>query len=233
MKKLLVFLGLIFVGSFAFANIELDVNMYVLGKSFSIKDNDDSNLTADINQSAAFGFEDDINFYFGKNSSKFDAGLGLFINCDFFKKAEIKEKGNTFDYEGTGINTGFGIGPVFRITFANPFSLYIRPTLGFNLFVIQTDELKDESYSDTYKNTIAEFDIFKFDLNIGGRSWLLNTDGFHLGIDYGISFGLGGGFGSFTSTRKGYSGSSFSAGDGDFKVYVGCCMNFGDRGIDR
>ena len=232
MKKLLVFLGLIFVGTFAFANIELDVNMYGMGKALSLKDNDDSNTTWDVNQSFAFGFEDAINFYFGGNASKFDAGLGLFLNCDFFKKAEFKVKETTFDYEGTGFNAGFGIGPVFRITFSNPFSLYIRPTLGFNLFVIQTDELKDYDNS-TYKNTLAEFDIFKFDLNIGGRSWLLNTDGFHLGIDYGISFGLGGGFGSFTSTLSGARTTGVSAGDADFKVYVGCCMNFGDRGIDR
>lgn len=234
MKKILLAVGLMFASVCAFANIELDVSMYGMGKALSVE-NLDNNVKADINPSFAFGFEDDINFYFGSKASKFDAGLGLFVNLDFFKKAELKAKdtpGTTIDYNGSGLNLGFGIGPVFRITFANPFSLYIRPTLGFNLFYAETDDIK---YTDgsTYKNKIAEFDLFKFDLNIGGRSWLLNVDGFHLGIDYGMILGLGAGVGSLSSTLSNSTSTGLGAGTADFKVYVGCCMNFGDRGVDR
>ena len=61
----------------------------------------------------------------------------------------------------------------------------------------------------------------------------MNVDGFHLGIDYGMILGLDAGVGAFSSTRSNYSGSGFASSAVDFKIYVGCCMNFGDRGFDR
>ena len=61
----------------------------------------------------------------------------------------------------------------------------------------------------------------------------MNVDGFHLGIDYGAILGFGGGFGATSTTRSGYEGKGFTSADVDFKIYVGLCMNFGDRGFDR
>ncbi|WP_027727879.1 hypothetical protein [Treponema sp. C6A8] len=240
MKKFFLAIGLMFASVCAFANIELDVNMYgTIAKAMATESTDDDaiggKLKVNYTQPFAFGFEDNVNFFFGNKASKFDAGLALFINCDFFNKIEYKpESGEKDSMSGTGCNVGFGIGPVFRITFANPFSLFIRPTLGFNLFVFESEDYKNTDGS-SFKRTIAEFDLFKFDVNVGGRSWLLNVDGFHLGIDYGAIIGLGAGFGGTGS--KGSSSSSntnaFAAGDVDFKLYLGCCMNFGDRGFDR
>lgn len=240
MKKLLIVAGLLLASTFAFANIELDVNMYgTLAKAMATENIDENSegkkVKIDYTQPFAFGFEDNVTFYFGHRESKFDAGLSLFLNLDFFNKAEVKTNGNTSSFSGSGINLGLGVGPAFRITFANPFSLFIRPTLGFNLFVFETEDIKDKTTGSSYKSTIAEFDLFRFDLNVGGRSWLLNVDGFHLGIDYGAIIGLGAGFGA--TGRKGSgsssSGDGFGAGTADFKIYLGCCMNFGDRGYDR
>ena len=235
MKKILLAVGLMFASVCAFANVEIDVNLYGMGKALTFETTD--KVKGDINQSFAFGFEDDFNFFFGSSASKFDAGLGFFINCDFFKKAELKVNGrSSADYEGNGFNMEFGIGPVFRITFANPFSLYIRPTLGFDFFYVESDDIKETTSSGrttTYKERIAEFDILKFDVNIGGRSWLLNVDGFHLGIDYGAILGFGGGFGAFSDTSSSSNSDGFTSADVDFKIYVGLCMNFGDRGFDR
>ena len=222
MKKLLIAAGLLLASTFAFANIELDVNMYgTLAKAMATENIDEDSagkkLKTDITQPFAFGFEDNVTFYFGHRESKFDAGLSLFLNVDFFNKLETKPKdGDKTSISGSGCNIGFGIGPAFRITFANPFSLFIRPTLGFNLLVFESEDIKIGTSS--VKRTIAEFDLFRFDVNVGGCSWLLNVDGFHLGIDYGAIIGLGAGFG---------------AGTADFKIYLGCCMNFGDRGYDR
>lgn len=240
MKKLLIVAGLLLASTFAFANIELDVNMYgTLAKAMATENIDENSegkkVKIDYTQPFAFGFEDNVTFYFGHRESKFDAGLSLFLNLDFFNKAEVKTNGNTSSFSGSGINLGLGVGPAFRITFANPFSLFIRPTLSFNLFVFETEDIKDKTTGSSYKSTIAEFDLFRFDLNVGGRSWLLNVDGFHLGIDYGAIIGLGAGFGA--TGRKGSgsssSGDGFGAGTADFKIYLGCCMNFGDRGYDR
>lgn len=238
MKKLLIAAGLLLASSFAFANIELDVNMYgTLAKAMATENIDEDSagkkLKTDITQPFAFGFEDNVTFYFGHRESKFDAGLSLFLNLDFFNKIEVKSNGNTESFSGSGINLGLGVGPAFRITFANPFSLFIRPTLGFNLFVFETEDIKTGTTS--VKRTIAEFDLFRFDLNVGGRSWLLNVDGFHLGIDYGAIIGLGAGFGAYGTKGSGSSssGDGFGAGTADVKIYLGCCLNFGDRGYDR
>lgn len=238
MKKLLIAAGLLLASSFAFANIELDVNMYgTLAKAMATENIDEDSagkkLKTDITQPFAFGFEDNVTFYFGHRESKFDAGLSLFLNLDFFNKAEVKTNGNTSSFSGNGINLGLGVGPTFRITFANPFSLFIRPTLGFNLFVFESEDIKTGTTS--IKRTIAEFDLFRFDVNVGGRSWLLNVDGFHLGIDYGAIIGLGAGFGAFGTKGSGSSssGDGFGAGTADVKIYLGCCLNFGDRGYDR
>ncbi|MBQ7752548.1 MAG: hypothetical protein IJR80_02690 [Treponema sp.] len=239
MKKLLIAAGLLLASTFAFANIELDVNMYgTLAKAMATENIDEDSagkkLKTDITQPFAFGFEDNVTFYFGHRESKFDAGLSLFLNVDFFNKLETKPKdGDKTSISGSGCNIGFGIGPAFRITFANPFSLFIRPTLGFNLLVFESEDIKIGTSS--VKRTIAEFDLFRFDVNVGGCSWLLNVDGFHLGIDYGAIIGLGAGFGAYGTKGSGSSssGDGFGAGTADFKIYLGCCMNFGDRGYDR
>lgn len=241
MKKLLIAAGLLLASTFAFANIELDVNMYgTLAKAMGTETIDSVNngekLKTDYTQPFAFGFEDNVSFYFGHRESKFDAGLSLFLNVDFFNKLEAKPKdGDKTSTSGSGCNIGFGIGPAFRITFANPFSLFIRPTLGFNLLVFESEDIKDATTSGSYKRTVAEFDIFRFDVNVGGRSWLLNVDGFHLGIDYGAIIGLGAGFGAYGTKGSGSSssGDGFGAGTADVKIYLGCCLNFGDRGYDR
>lgn len=236
MKKLLLAAGLMFASVFAFANIELDVNMYgTLGKMMTTETFDNINgekQKVDFSQPFAFGFEDNVSFFFGKRESKFDAGLSLFLDVDFFNKIESKPKnGDKTTTSGTGFNIGFGIGPAFRITFARPFSLFIRPTLGLNVFVFESEDIKLGTIS--YKHTVAEVDIFRFDVNVGGRSWILNVDGFHLGIDYGAIVGVGAGAGASGTKGSSSNKDSFAAGEADFKIYVGCCMNFGDRGYDR
>ncbi|EID84840.1 hypothetical protein MSI_16230 [Treponema sp. JC4] len=232
MKKILLAVGLMFASVCAFANIELDENLYgnlgktIAYKMYDVTDDNEGTLTAPF----AFGSETDANFYFGSGAGKFDAGLGIYVNMDFFSKTEAKFSGITNTVTGSGFNLGAGIGPVFRITFANPFSLYIRPALGFNLYYFEADN--------ETKQKFTEFDLFNINLNIGGRSWILNVDGFHLGIDYGFMVDLGAGFGTARSTYKTTYGTNeesqgFGAGAADFKIYAGLCLNFGDRGFDR
>ena len=220
MKKLLVFLGLIFVGTFAFANIELDTTLY--GSPFNKRPMKGENDAFDfkLKEGFAFGSEDSVAFYFGDKSTKFDIGLGIFVAFDVFSKIEADSK----SVDVTGVNLGMGIGPAFRYSFSEKFSLFARPSLAMGLtgFKPSKDNPDDITFSD--------FSAL-FDLNIGGRSWLLNTDGFHLGITYGGIFEAGAGSG--TRIEKHQSDINYDVSNVAFKIYVGACFNFGDRGIDR
>lgn len=230
MKKLLVTFGLLCSAAFAFANTEIDVNLYgTLFESGTLTTDDDKKY--DIKQSFAFGGQDDFSFFFGDNAGIFDAGLGLYVNYDFFKKYEI----DGISLEGDGFNFGMGIGPVFRLTFGNPFSLFLRPTLGFKLGLLDVGTFAE--YTD-YK--FVDFDFFIIGLNVGGRSWLLNTNGFHLGLSYGMILDFNGGLAGWAADHKNiYTGNTTSDSEGygktsvDMKIYLGLCLNFGDRGIDR
>ena len=57
MKKILLAVGLMFASVCAFANVEIDVNLYGMGKALTFETTD--KVKGDINQSFAFGFEDD------------------------------------------------------------------------------------------------------------------------------------------------------------------------------
>lgn len=218
MKKLLVFLGLIFVGTFAFANIELDTTLY--GTPFNsrtAKHDGDSNTSK---VGFAFGGEDSVAFYFGEKASKFDIGLGIFVAFDLF--SSIKDDAGSVDV--TGINFAMGLGPAFRYSFSEKFSLFARPSLAMGLTGVKQ---KDNNPNDIISSDFSAL----FDLNIGGRSWIINSDGFHFGITYGGIFEAGAGSGK--TTGKNMDDINYDVSDVAFKIYVGACFNFGDRGIDR
>lgn len=231
MKKLLITLGLLCSAAFAFANTEIDVNFYgTLFDKGTLKTDDDKSL--DFKQGFAFGGQDDFSFFYGERESKFDAGLSFYANYDFFSKAEIED----LSFEGSGFNFGMGIGPVFRITFGNPFSLFLRPTLGFKLGFLDVGDVL------TYTNwKLVDFDFLVVGLNVGGRTWLLNTNGFHLGLSYGMILDFNGGFAGWAADYKDSYGYGYTKSDSegytktsvDMKLYLGVCFNFGDRGIDR
>ena len=218
MKKLLVFLGLIFVGTFAFANIELDTTLY--GSPFNSRSIKLNGNTDTVKEGFGFGGEDSVAFYFGQKQTKFDLGLGIFVAFDLFNSFESDSK----SYDANGLNFAMGIGPAFRYSFSEKFSLFARPSLAMGItgFKRSKDNPNDE--------TMTDFTAL-FDLNIGGRSWLLNMDGFHLGITYGGIFEVGGGTGVYSAKKM--TNQDFDVTSVGFKIYVGACFNFGDRGIDR
>lgn len=225
MKKLLVFLGLIFVGTCAFANIELDVTLYGTPyqsrkAEFDYDTIPESWKSQDWKSGFAFGSEDAVTFFFGDSPKQFEVGLGLLVDFDVFSKIEVKGE----SINCTGINLGFGIGPVFRYTFSDSFSLFARPS--FVLGVTSFRATENNSAEITFTDATAVLD-----LNVGGRSWFVNADGFHFGLSYGAIVAAGAGSGS--RTGKNSDTLDYKVNDVKFKLYVGVCFNFGDRGIDR
>lgn len=233
MKKLLVAAVVLLASSFAFANMELDLNLYgdVVDTS-TLKDKDSSG-EIDTTQGFAFGIAQDFNFYYGSRASKFDVGLCIFTGCDFFTETELSMSGFKSEFENAfGMNYFLGLGPVFRYTFSDPFSLYVRPGLGFDVRFIKGDSSLGEN------STFIGCD-FIFDTDVGGRWWFLNKTGMHMGLDFGMDFMFGSGVGAYAyeyydvyDTRT----DSFDFDEKDrfsYKIYAGLCFNFGDRGIDR
>ena len=227
MKKNLVFACLLFLGSVLFANVELD--SYFYGTVFNSK-----NMSSDFaeqlfdkttfKQGLAFGEEDAVSIFFGSKPHKFDLGIGFLANFDIYSAQKVGSK----TYTGTGFNIGLGMGPVFRYTFCDKFSLFARPAF---LMTAHSFVFSDDQEITTLNDfRMTDFSIGA-DLNIGARSWLLNKEGFHLGLAYGGNFIYTTGSGNFYT--KGYSVKDYKLNTIEYKIYFGLCMNFGDRGIDR
>ncbi len=233
MKKLLVAAAVLLASSFAFANMELDLNLYGDVVDTSTLKGIDSSVEFDTTQGFAFGVAQDFNFYFGSRASKFDVGLCIFTGCDFFTETELSMSGAKLEFENAfGMNYFLGLGPVFRYTFSDPFSLYVRPGLGFDVRFINGD-------LDNFKNSTFVGCDFIFDTDVGGRWWFLNKTGMHMGLDFGMNFMLGSGAGALTLEYDDGVGTRAHTDDYDekdrfsYKIYAGLCFNFGDRGIDR
>ena len=226
MKKIVLFACLIIFGSAAFANIELDTCFYgtVFGQKTLDSDYAEKYLDTKFKQGIGFGKEDSISLFFGHHAGIFDVGLGFLENFDFYSNSYASSN----DYKGTGINLGFGMGPVFRLTFTDHFSLFIRPSFILNVHTFAFTERKEMDLMDSLRMT--DFSIGS-NLNIGGRTWILNTSGYHLGLAYGADFSFTGGSGHFST--KGISTMDYKLYSLATKIYLGLCMNFGDRGIDR
>lgn len=238
MKKLLVAAVVLLASSFAFANMELDLNLYGDVVDTSTLKDKDSSLEFDTTQGFAFGIAQDFNFYFGSRASKFDVGLCIFTGCDFFTETELSMSGAKYEIENAfGMNYFLGLGPVFRYTFSDPFSLYVRPGLGFDVRIIKGDLAGDLAIR---KDATFIGCDFIFDTDVGGRWWFLNKTGMHMGLDFGMDFMFGSGAGVFTiesNDEYGFSNSHTTdfeeSNRFSYKIYAGLCFNFGDRGIDR
>lgn len=233
MKKLLSFVTvLVLAGSAIFANVEIRLNYFgIPEQALNLQDRKESDVKMKSSVSSSSGYETGFNFFFGKNASFFDAGLGLDFGAATIKALKITTDGNTLEENGmSGVNVYMNIGPTFRFTFGNIHSFVIAPSIGLDIVSLS------KNTSGVKIEYISAIPVLNF--NLGYRLWFLNKTGFHMGLStaFDLGFALGGYAGS-SFTVKGYDTketSYFSVNSGiTTRLSLGLVFNFGDRGVDR
>lgn len=236
-KKIIVLMGALALFTTAtFANVEMRINYFGIPE-LKFNATGDNSTELNTKASSGFGMSEGFNFYFGKSASFFEAGLGLdygFAVLNNSYEISAKSVSNNFSDADSffGINCYFNIGPTFRFTVADIHSFTVTPSFGLN-FSIAEAIIKDSGT----KITQAFSSIgFMFNINLGYRIWLLNTSGFHLGINAGLDLGVplvgGTGFAYTYGTSKDSKGYEIQSGVST-RFSLGLVMNFGDRGVDR
>lgn len=235
MKKSLLALAAVFAvgASAAFANVEMDLNYYMKPvRNFTV---DNSGITTDYSVPSFFGLEDSFSFFFGKNASMFDAGLGFAFGFDVFSNPETSTMGYPkTTLEAAGFDMFLRIGPVFRFTFGKNFSLSATPGLTTNIFLlIPKNSSNNENKEIGFGANLAFF------TELAAKLWFVNSEsgGFHFGLNAGAlcEWNLAGSY-SFAAGRSngGDAGRNATVKNGfDLKFFVGLAFNFGSRGVDR
>lgn len=232
MRKLF---GLLAVAGFAvtsaFANVEMDLNMY--GTPFSeYKVENDMKLR----QGNPVGFESQFGFYFGSPVKWLDIGMSLSDGIDVGASGvEIGINDNFSKLDDSIVfDFFFTLGPAVRFNLGKMHSLYFSPGFGYNISVLRCDidhiEHRDDYGYNYYSNESFSggFSSFDFNLDLGYRVWIVNKTGFHFGFDVGYDLSVPletSSFGDFDKIDV--------LGGQRHKIYFGVAFNFGDKSPDK
>ncbi len=236
MRKLLISGALLIcVSAFVSAkNIELDINYFAVPyQSFTTGEDGDGKLTLP----EIGGIEVNANFFFGSPCNFLDVGLNLRSGVGFsdwftlHDEDDEKEKCYFDNESGIGFDGFFKIGPVVRFNLGQMHSIVVAP--GFQLNFGWTPEGDSDQDDHKYHYDLIEP---KFDLDIGYRCWLLHKATYALGLDVGTDLQWYPSCSNFKIGNEGdYDdkwieprGSGFA-----WKIYVGVCMNWGTRSINK
>ncbi len=189
-----------------------------------------------------------------KGDSPFITEYDIFIANQFGVIA-----GSGYEISNYELNDAFvytlGIGPVFRYTFNKHFSLFARPAVYGNIISGTLDYVGQRTIDSFYYNSaitskltmsqlymadlllrsaILSSDYIAvsgtFDLNFGGRAWLVNNPGFHFGLDFG--FDISAKTNSYVEWNE--TGKTYTPNERlGYKFYLGACLNLGDRRFDK
>lgn len=224
MKKLIALMATLgLAASAAFANIELSANMmFVPSYTSTMKESGNS---SDVSVTFPVGEEVKANFFF-YYSKHLDIGLNVGQQILLYKDINIDDYDNEFD---SAADFSMVVGPAFRYNLNDMHGFFLSPGLIGTLSVASDTE-------DSITQTLVNFDL-GFNIDAGYRVWFLNTDAFHLGMNVGAQYSIGGGTGtayfensdSDVSLEESYDLNAVQR----FKVYIGVIMNFGDRGWDK
>ena len=227
MKKLF---GLLAVAGFAvtsaFANVEMDLNMY--GTPFSeyeIKDD------VKLRQGNPAGFESQFGFYFGSPVKWLDIGMSLSDGIDVGASGVEIGINDNFSKPDDSIvfDFFFTLGPAVRFNLGKMHSLYFSPGFGYNFSVLGYNIKCIDEYGDNYKKSFSGgFSSFDFNLDLGYRVWIVNKTGFHFGFDVGYDLSVPletSSFGDFDKIDV--------LGGQRHKIYFGVAFNFGDKSPDK
>ena len=205
MKKLFSLLAVaVFAVASAFANVEIDLNMY--GTPFS-----EYELENDVKlrQGNPAGFESQFGFYFGSPTKWLDIGMSLSdsVVLDFY----------------------LTLGPAVRFNLGKMHSLYVSPGFGYTFSAVGYNTYFINRYGDEDKESCSgSFGSFDFNFDLGYRFWLVNKTGFHFGFDVGYDLSV-----PLVATTFGDFDKSDVNGGQRHKIYFGVAFNFGDKSPDK
>ena len=250
MKKLLAFIAAgTLAATAAFANVELDLNYQaIIADNYFMTNEMTSDSTQNLTTqpldrslsyilTAPLGADLNVNIFFGKSPRKFEAGLHFGLGFAVPTEVTVNDDGTETKLVETlkkndpkglvqagGFGASFEIGPVFRFSLNQTHQFSITPSLFFRFDALAVRNSVDE---------MASFGDFAMgiDLDAGYKLWLVNKSGFHFGLNTGVGLEI-----PTFATGLFEDGSSVlltSGSEFGFKVYLGVCFNFGDRGVDR
>ena len=222
MKKLF---GLLAVAGFAvtsaFANVEMDLNMY--GTPFSEYEIEND---VKLRQGNPVGFESQFGFYFGSPVKWLDIGMSLSDGFDVGASGvEIGINDNFFKPDDSIVfDFFFTLGPAVRFNLGKMHSLYFSPGFGYNISVLGYN-IKYEDGTDGFSGGVSSFD---FNLDLGYRVWIVNKTGFHFGFDVGYDLSV-----PLKTSSFGDFEEADVLGGQRHKIYFGVAFNFGDKSPDK
>lgn len=227
MKKLFSLLAVAgFAVVSAFANVEIDLNMY--GTPFS-----EYELENDVKlrQGNPAGFESQFGFYFGSPTKWLDIGMSLSDGMDVgVSGAEIGRDGDFSELESPFVfDLYLTLGPAVRFNLGKMNSIYVSPGFGYNLSLMSFRE----NFVNEYGNKDDEHYLgwcgsFDFNLDLGYRVWIVNKTGFHFGFDVGYDLSVP----IITTTLEDFKHWDVIGGQ-RHKIYFGVAFNFGDKSPDK
>ena len=227
MKKLFSLLAVAgFAVVSAFANVEIDLNMY--GTPFS-----EYELENDVKlrQGNPAGFESQFGFYFGSPTKWLDIGMSLSDGMDMgFSGVEVGINDN-FSKPDDSVVLDFYLtfGPAVRFNLGKMHSLYVSPGFGYTFSAVGYNTYFINRYGDEDKESCSgSFGSFDFNFDLGYRFWLVNKTGFHFGFDVGYDLSV-----PLVATTFGDFDKSDVNGGQRHKIYFGVAFNFGDKSPDK
>ena len=221
-EKIFVIISFLLLSSSAlFANVELCFNYYFIpssSRAYRCPDGD----VASASYSLA-GNETNLSIYFGGEEKNLDIGINLSLGTEFAKIVSFDWDNFRIKFAGEAFAA---LGPIFRYSFNDIHSVSVCPALEFNAGFLW----------DNISNIYGQFDM-TLAINAMYKCYFLNLDGFHLGFNLGLGYGipLAGAFTGLKISEDGFhfQNSTELLSGHDIKIFLGVCMNFGDRGIDR
>lgn len=243
-KKLIVLAALVTIAATsAMANTEIDLNYYIT-PVISRNVNPDGGGKSTFTVPSFVGLEGNFNFMFGSNAGIFDMGLnmdtGVHAITGKLKTTENPGGSSESNDPYAGVGVFLSLGPVFRFTFTNIFSLSLIPGLQ-----AEFDVAGYEKTEQGIKNGggIMDFSVAA-SINAAAKLWFVNVTGYHMGLNLGVDldFPFAGILGYFdwkgdpsTSSYSytGEKGNGTYGGGMNFRIFAGIAFQFGDRAYDR
>ena len=187
---------------------------------------------AELSGFSAFCIEISARFYFLPLNKHIDLGCGfnLGLGLPEYKAKNLPNRPQDL----SGLSIFASAGPSIRYNFNEKNSLAFSPMLLMNFI-----EFGDYTSETTNEKTSFSGSGLFLSMNFAYKRWLLNTSAIHLGVNAGIDIA----FPLKSYLRADFNASAYHSSEdyilyrADYgiltRVFLGVCINFGDRSIDR